>query len=422
MNRPEQAAADNPDPGFRIFRSFQNPAYRFYLPGSLLQFAALSMQIVTGPMLMYRLTDSKALLGTMALVSASPMIVVSLFGGAIADRFPKKKVIVTGLMASAVLALGIALSLDTGYVNSNDSGSWWVIFAAVFLMGIIMGFMMPALQAMVAEIVHREHLMNAVALNTMGMNILNLIAPSVAGVMIDQLGFESVYYTMIGLYIGSAFLISFIHSEAPVPAPGTGGSNILREIREGFRYIRSDRVILFVLAFSLLATVLSMPYQQLLPIYVDDILKIGATGMGLLMSVSGAGALVGSIILTALPNKKRGLMLLASGIISGTALVVFSFSTVLDLSLAVMVFVGLGQTLRMTIGSTLLQAYSSGEYRGRVMSIFSMQWGLMSVCTFVAGVLAEFFRVEWILGSLAIILIAAAVLSIGLVPSLRKLD
>ena len=402
-----------------MFSSLHIPAYRLYLSGSLAQFASLSMQIVTGPLLMYRITGSSALLGTMALVSAFPMIFVSMFGGAIADRIPKKRIVIASLLSSAVLSILLALALDTGYVSQEKPDSWLILIASSFLMGSFMGLMMPALQAIIAEIISREQLMNAVALNTMGMNVLNLIAPGLAGFMIDAFDFEAVYYTMAGLYVFSAFFIFFV--------PGTrqktaGVGNILVEIQKGFQYIRKDRMILFVLGFSLMVTILAMPYQQLLPIFIDDILKVGATGMGVLMSVSGAGALVGSIILASSPNKKRGLMLMASGIVSGIALIVFSFSSSWGLSLTFIVFVGLGQTFRMTISSALLQAYAEAEYRGRVMSIFSMQWGFMSVCTFLAGILAEVVPVQWVLGVLAMLLVVLSGLALIFIPGIRRLD
>ena len=402
-----------------MFSSLQIPDYRLYLSGSLAQFASLSMQIVTGPLLMYRITGSSALLGTMALVSAFPMIFVSMFGGAIADRIPKKRIVIASLLSSAVLSILLALALDTGYVSQEKPDSWLILIASSFLMGSLMGLMMPALQAIIAEIISREQLMNAVALNTMGMNVLNLIAPGLAGFMIDAFDFEAVYYTMAGLYVFSAFFIFFV--------PGTrqktaGVGNILVEIQKGFQYIRKDTMILFVLGFSLMVTILAMPYQQLLPIFIDDILKVGATGMGVLMSVSGAGALVGSIILASSPNKKRGLMLMASGIVSGIALIVFSFSSSWGLSLTFIVFVGLGQTFRMTISSALLQAYAEAEYRGRVMSIFSMQWGFMSVCTFLAGILAEVVPVQWVLGVLAMLLVVLSGLALIFIPGIRRLD
>ena len=362
---------------------------------------------------MYRLTESPILLGLMALIGAIPIIFVSLFGGAIADRVPKRRIIIIGLIGSAIVALGIALAITAGVISREKSGSWGILVAGITCMGILIGIMMPALQALVAEIVDREELMNAVAFNTMGMNILTVAAPSIAGAIIDSLGFDTVFYVMTGMYICSVVFIFFVPSGGQ---PVSDRSHILVEIQKGFSYIRQEPLILIVLLFSLVATALSMPYQQLLPIYVDDILKVSATRMGVLMSVAGAGAFIGSVILTALPNRRRGLLLISSGLIAGSALVVFSFSTIWALSLSIMVLIGVGQTFRMTISSTLLQAYSEPEYRGRVMSIYSIQWGLMSVVTFFAGVLVEAFPVQWVLGSLSMLLIAASVLAIIFIP------
>jgi len=376
------------------------------------------MQIVTGPLLMYRLTGSTALLGTMALVSALPVILISMFGGAVADRIPKKRIIMAGFFGSAVVAFGIAMLLSSGIVSPEKYSSRWIIIGASLCSGSLMGFMMPSVQSLVAEIVNREQLMNAVALNTLGMNILSLIAPSIAGFMIDAIDFEAVYFSMSGLYLCGVVFIFFV----PATSPTVSGGSIVGEIQQGFQYIKRNSMILSVLVFSLIVTVLSMPYQQLLPVFVDDILGVGATGMGILMSVSGAGALIGSITLTTLANRKRGLMLLASGLLSGTALVAFSFSTIWGLSLGTMVFIGIGHSFRMTIGSTLLQAYADPEYRGRVMSIYSMQWGLMSIFTFFAGVLGEAVPVQWILGSLATLLIILSILALSFVSGLRRLD
>ena len=419
MNDKERNKSGGGVLGFPMFRSFQNPPYRLYLPGSLFQFAALSMQIVTGPMLMFRLSDSPALLGTMALISGLPMVFLSLFGGAWADRISKKWIVIAGFLAGSVVAIAVALMLANGIISADKPGSWWILIGAIFLMACIMGVMMPALQSLVAEIVSRDQLLNAVALNTMGMNILSFIAPYFAGFMIDTFDFHSVYYTMAGMYVLGAFFIAFLPGKEETRIES---GNVMQEIRKGIQYIRKDSFILTILLYSLLATIFSMPYQQLLPIFVDEILAVGATGMGVLLSVSGAGAFVGSIALALLPNKKRGIILLASGIISGVGLVVFSFSTIWSLSISIMILVGLGQTLRMTIGSALLQTYSDPEYRGRVMSIFSMQWGLMSVCTFLSGIAAESLPVQWVLGSLALILITLSIMSIVFLPRIRRLD
>jgi len=261
--------------------------------------------------------------------------------------------------------------------------------------------------------------MNAVSLNTLGMNVLSLLAPAVAGFLIDGVGFGAVYYTVTVLNLYAAIMMSFVPHTSPMV---NRASNVLADIRDGFEYARHDRTILLVLGFTLLFVVLSMPYLQLLPIYADDILKVGAKGLGILMSVSGAGALVGSIVMASLPNKRRGLLLIIAGLLSGVSLLLFAFSSVWALSLLFIVFVGLSQTMRMTTGSALLQSYTKPEYMGRVMSVFMMQWGVMSLCTFFAGVIAEVVAVQWVIGSLAIALIIIGALATFLTPYLRKLD
>jgi MFS family permease len=282
-----------------------------------------------------------------------------------------------------------------------------------------MGVMMPALQALIPEIISREQLMNATAVNTVGMNVLNLIAPVIAGFMIALFDFESVYYTTAVLYLWGAIIILFMPVRDRIIS---GASNIIADIQKGFQYIRRDDLVLSLLIFTLIIVVLSMPYQQLLPIFVDNILKVGAEGMGMLTGSAGLGALISSILLAALPDKKRGLMLLGSGVVTGVALLGFSFSASMSLSLVCLFLVGLGQTFRMTIGSALVQTYTQDVYMGRVMALMNMQFGFMSICTFLAGILAEVVKVQWVLGSMAIALTALALMFVIFSPGIRKVE
>jgi len=397
----------------------QNRAYRFYFLGVLGQFASMNMQMVTGSLLIYRLTDSAALLGTMSLANAIPTLLLSMFGGAIADRIQKKYILILGLTGSALVSLMVAISLTTGLLSRENSGSWWILMISSFLQGIIMGLMMPARQSIIPELVTKDHAMNAVALNTLGMNVLSLAAPAAAGFLVDAFDFAAVYYAMTGLYI---YGVGFIILIPRVNRTTSNNSSIIADIKEGIEYLKRQRLVMLILFFTLFFVVLSMPYRQLLPIFVDDILKVGATGMGLLLSVSGAGAMIGSLIIANLPNKRRGVILLLSGAISGLALVAFSFSSSWGASLAFMIIVGLSQTGRITTSNALLQTCVEGKYMGRVMSIFMMQWGIVSLSTFLAGGMAEAVPVQWVVGGFALVLFAVSVLAIIFLPSLRKLD
>ena len=223
---------------------------------------------------------------------------------------------------------------------------------------------------------------------------------------------------MTGMYVMGTIFIAFMPLTSTMALHGGGA---LADIIEGLKYIRHETTILLLLVFTLCAVFLSMPYMVLMPIFTEDILKVGASGMGILMSVSGIGAMVGSLTLASLPNKKRGFMLLASSFILGLALASFSFSSSWDLSLVLIIFVGLGQAGRMTLGNTLIQYYVDDAYRGRVLSIYIMEFGLASFGTFSAGLLAETIGVQWALGSFAVVLVFIAILALAFVPRIRRL-
>ena len=206
--------------GLRMFSSLKSPTYRLYFFATIAHFAAMSMQIVSNPYLIYHLTNSKALLGTMSLVSAFPMIIVSIFGGV--RRPDTEKVFTIGGMTSlAIVSILIAFALMTGALNSHDSNSWWILIIASFIQGCIMGMMMPAIQAIIPELVTRDQLMNAIAMNTLGMTTLNLAAPVAAGYIIGDNGnYQTVYFLMTGFYLLALLFILF-------PAP-EGNSNRYR--------------------------------------------------------------------------------------------------------------------------------------------------------------------------------------------------
>lgn len=371
------------------------------------------MQMIARSLLVYRLTGSAAILGLMFLANALPMLFLSLFGGVIADRVQKKYVLLMGQAGSAIVSLGIALALSFDYLSLE-----MLVVASIF-QGTIMGLMMPARQSMVPEIVGEEQLMNALALNNLGMNIFRLLSPALAGFLIDIIGFDAIYYLLTGLYIMSSIFISFIPSTSKITIRG---GNALSDIKDGLQYLRRETIILLVLAFTLLVILFTMPYVIMMPIFADDILKVGATGMGVLLSVSGIGALITSLVLASLPNKKRGVMMLLGGLLMGLAVAGFAFSSSWYLSIILIAFVGIGQAVHMTLGSTLIQYYVTPEYRGRVMSILMMNFGLTSLGTFFAGVLAESIGVQWAVGGLALILVIIAFLALAFVPQIRKLD
>lgn len=400
------------------FASFKNPVFRLYFLGMVGMMSAMNMQLMVRSLLVYRLTGSAALLGGVALAYSGPTLFTAFFGGVIADRVQKKYLILVGLAGSALVALGVALTLTLGYLSAERVGSWWILVAAALAQGAMNGFMMPARQAILPEIIGREGLLNAVSLSSLEMNALRLLAPAAAGFLIDAFDFATVFYLMAGLDLMGVLFVSLLPRTSIITIRG----GALTSIKQGFHYIRRNTIVLFVLLSTLGTILLFMPYQWLLPLFTEDILKVGASGIGVLMSVSGIGAVVVSLIFASLPNKRRGLLMLASSLLLGIALTAFSFSSSWPLSLGLMFFVGLGQGGQAAMSNTLLQYYTEAEYLGRVMSVISMWSSLGSLTAFVAGLLAETLGAQWAIGGFAIVLIFVIILTLVFVPRLRRLD
>ncbi len=403
----------------KTFSSLKIRNYRLFYGALIGQMAAMNMQLVARGFLVYDITGSEAILGVMALASSTPMLLLSLFGGVIAERVHKKYVMLIGQAGSALVALGIAVALYLDLISSARPNSWWILVVASALQGTIMGLMMPSRQAILPELVGGEQLLNAISLNVMGMNFFRIMAPALAGFLIDAFGYKAVYVVMTGLYIMAVVFVSLLPVTGKISVPAGG---VLADMKEGLKYISREKTILFILVFMLVGVVLSFPYMMMMPVFAVDVLKVGASGMGFLMSASGVGAIIGSLVLASLPNRKRGVMFLGGTLLVSVALVGFSISHWWYVSLILIMFVGLGSSARQALGNTLVQYYTDDAYRGRVMSIYMMNFGLNGIGVFGVGLLAEAIGVQWSIGGFAALLAVISILVLMLVPRLRKLD
>ncbi len=403
----------------RTFSSLKIPAFRLYYIGMIGQWSSMNMQIVARSLLVYRISDSGAILGLSALANAIPMIICSLYGGALADRIQKKGILFFSMIGSALTSLAVALALTLGYLSEAIPNSWWILIVTGFIQGGVMGLMMPSRQAIIAEIVEPEQVMNAVSLNTMGMNTFRILAPAATGFLIDAIDFSSVYYISTAMYM-MASVCMFLMPRTTQKF--SQGSSALGDIIDGVKYIRRERTMLLVLVATLFVMICGIPFLQLMPMVTEDILMVGASGMGILLSVSGLGAITGSLIMASMPSRKRGTIMCISGIIMGLALVGFAFSKLWLLSVFMVIFIGLGQSGHRTSGNTLAQVYTPPEYRGRVMSFMMMGIGFSSLGTFFAGAISEAIGIQWSIGGLAAVLVIASAALLIFTSRLRRLE
>ena len=398
----------------RTFSSLRNRDFLFLWLGMIVLMGGMQMQMLARGYLVYEITGSASLLGIVAAGSAFPMLTLALFGGAIADRVERKKLIQIGQLIVGVLVLLVGVSIAMDWIQ------WYHLLAASVIQGAVWALTMPARQALIPQIVGPEKITNAMALNSAGMSAMTLAAPAVAGGLYALAGPETVYFVITALSLAAMGLTSLI--KTPEQSGATRKRPLLNEIGEGLSYIRGNSLVLILLVVGLATTLLSAPFMSLLPIFVVDVYDRGPESMGLLVAIMGAGALVGSLAVAAMGAWRRGLLLMVGAFSTGIALALVAAIPYYTAATVIMLLMGLGDAGRRTINMGLIMEVSDNRYRGRVMSVFMMNFGLMPLSVLPAGLAADFIGERAVMGVLGIGLIAVAACVLATQKRLRDLD
>jgi MFS family permease len=364
------------------FTSMRNRNYRWLWLSTLCFFGGLQMQVVARGWLVYELTSSPLALGMVSAAFGLPLLLFSLYGGAITDRVPKRNLIMFSQIANGSFTLIIAVLIATGNIEL------WHLIAAAAASGITFIFIAPGRMALIPELVAPRELLNAIALSSSGTNLTRVVAPAVAGALLAIIGIAGVYYLVVFLYCVSIVFIYLLPvGEAPL---GRMKISVWAGIADGVRYLRHSPLMLLLLMMAFIPIVFGMPYQNLMPVYAVDVLHVGETGLGLLMSMTGVGALIGSLGVASLGDfRRKGLLLIILGLVFGIALAIFGVSHIYPLSLAILIAVGFANAGYMTLNNTMVQSNAPHEVRGRVMAIFMVTFALMPLGTLPIGAVAE---------------------------------
>lgn len=406
----------------RTFDSLRTPRFRDFFLSMLGQMASQNMQMVVRSYLAFLLTGSYAALGTIALASALPGILLAMVGGAIADRVARRKVVVqTGQVVNALNACAVAVLLLT------DTLTFGLLLTSAVVQGTSMALMMPSRQALLPSLVPREQLMNAVALNSAGMNTMRLFAPALGGVLFEWAGAAWVYFLMSGLYLfASVFLLRVPEEPREIVAAGSISGEVkagIANITGGLSYIVRDPIIGPLMGINILVVLTAMPYMFLLGGFVQDVFDAGADSLGLLQSVSGIGALTGALVIASLPARRRGAGFLLGSAFQGLMLLLaFTLSTSVWMMAGFMLAMGLGQSARQSLSNVLVQSYVEEEYRGRVMSVYMLQFSLSQLGAFLTGLLAAAIGPRAALGLTSAALVVLALGAFAFIPRLRNLE
>ena len=384
------------------FSSLANRDFRFLWTGMLFMMGGMNMWTIAQGYLVYEITGSAKILGLVTAGWAVPMLSLTLFGGALADRLELKSIIQVGQASHAVVALAIAVSISTGIVE------WPYLLGASMFNGILFAFTGPARQAIIPQIVGQEHISNAIALNSAGMSSVALVAPAVAGVLYAAIGPDGVYYVMVGIWVLSVTLTTAIHK--PVKISSHARVSIRRDIKAGLSYAGHNRTILLLLGVMLVLVVFSMPFQMLLPVFVVNVYGMESEAFGWLVSMIGLGSLLGSLGIASIGPWRRGLLVIFGGFIAGFALLLVATIPIYTVAMGVMILMGLGNIIPMVLITALIIERADEQYRGRMMSIIMLMWGLIPL-----GVTPLAIAVDLVGGRQTVGFMSAALLVVFLV-------
>lgn len=373
-----------------MFRALQHRNFQLFFGGQLISLIGTWMDTVAEAWLVYRLTGSSLLLGTVAFAGQIPVFLLAPIGGMAADRLNRRSIVVATQTASMILAGILAALTISGRVKV-----WEVVLLAA-LMGVVNAFDIPARQAFLVEMVGREDLMNAIALNSSMFNGARVIGPAIAGILVASIGEGWCFFANSVSYIAviAGLLLMKINRRSPEAV-----ASVLEHIAEGFYFVRQTKPIFALLLLLGLVSLVAMPYSVLMPVFAARILHGNARTLGVLMGATGVGALTGALILasrTGLKGLSKWVAFSCTGF--GAALILFSFSHWYLVSAALLVPVGLFMMVQMASSNTLIQAMVPDRLRGRTMAVYSMMFmGMAPLGSLLAGELGSRIGAPWTL-------------------------
>ena len=414
----DQTPANGTRPPRRLgpLRAFAYPQFRIFWAASLISITSFFMTMIARGWLALELTDSSFMVTAVNAVGMLPMLVLSAFGGVIADRMNRRLVLIASDVFNFVVVLALAVLIVADMVNIQ------LVFALTILHGVGFALGMPARAATVSNLVDQKDLASGVALFTTIFSAGMLIGPALAGYLINSFGMGTCF-VVASIVLAPALVFLFL-LRLPSVAPGFGAparTSVLGSIVQGMDYVRRNRVLVGLMLMGTAATVFAMPYQTLLPVFARDILHAGPGGLGWLGAMGGAGAIAGSITVASFSNPKQlKALMITGGLGLGLFIAFFAYSTIYLLSLALVLVVGYLFQIFMTSNFTLVQIISPDYVRGRVLSIRMIAAGMAPVGMLMLGVGAETWGAPVATASMGILsLVLVCAILIG-IPQVRR--
>ncbi len=401
--------------GKRTFAALAYPNYRLWFFGQMTSLFGTWMQSTAQGYLVYELTHSEAYLGYVGFASGIASWVFMLYGGVIADRVPRRSLLVVTQSLSMLLAFVLSALTFTHTIMP------WHIVLLAFALGIVNAFDAPTRQSFVLEMVERPVLPNAIALNSMMFNTAMVVGPAVGGLAYALFG-PGWCFAINGLSF-VAVIASLLSMRLPAWAPQEKRNGFLTEIRAGLRAVVADRRIFAIICLSCAANLFGMAFATLMPAWAVEVLGGDAGTNGFLQSARGLGALLAALSIAALSHRRfKGRAMIIGSILFPILVMLFSLTRALPLSLAALCMVGAANILMGNLANALIQTLTPDALRGRVMAVYMLAFfGFMPLGALLAGATATVIGVPLTVGiSALIMLICSGVIAVS-VPALRRL-
>lgn len=368
----------------KYFSSLKHRDFRLFWSGQVVSLSGSWMQNMAQGWLVLQITNSHFLLGLVNAIAALPILFFSLVGGAVADKVHKRKLIILTQISSMLLAFTI------GVLISSKLITFWQIAIAAGLLGVVNAFDMPARHSIVIEMVGKDDLPNAIALNALIFNIARIIGPGIAGLIVGSLGVEYCFYINGISFLAVIPVLLFIRDNSTM----LSNNDSMREaIFEGANYVLHDTKMRALIILIAVSSLFGVSYMVLLPIFARDILTIGPQGLGMLMVAIGVGALLASFTMAVISHlAKQKYLILAGGSILGLSLLLFGISKNTALSIVSLIGIGWGLVTQTATINSLLQVCTPDHLRGRVMGFYTFMFlGMTPIGSFQAGTVSHFF-------------------------------
>jgi MFS family permease len=378
-----------------MFRALSHRNYRLFWAGAFLSNTGTWMQAVAQGWLVLHLTDSPFWLGVDGFMATAPGLVLTLAGGVFADLIDRRRMLIYAQVGAGLAALVLAVLLTAGVIK--DAVDAWLILALSFVTGCCMAIAAPSYQAIIIDLVGREDLPNAIALNSTQFQLSRVMGPVLAGVGIKFFGLAGCFYANALSFVAVVVALKFVRMEKAkdfVPAHSVKDRKAFwRDLVEGLRYVWGRPRVFMLLLISGITSLFGAPYLSLVPYFARDIHRLGETGLAVMMGMSGAGAFVGALVLAFLGNfRHKGWSVLGGAFSFSVCIAGFAFSTRLNVALVFIFGIGLSIVCSVAVINTLLQQLVTDEMRGRVMSMFILSFiGTMPIGNLIAGAAAQRF-------------------------------